>query len=579
MSSSRRYPVNFVCQPPQEIPVTCAICLDVPLQPKIVSCCGHSFCAGCIDRVVRDGRPCPLCTGQQFMLTDNMWLERTLNGYDVYCPHKEKGCKWIGQLGQLENHLNLNPLRDRLCRHEPIQCQRCHTHLCERRLMPNHVSKECVYRDIECRYCHVGCAVKQPEQQMKEHMREAVNDHLHLVTKSLAQKGSEIAELKRQLWILTLLLVLAAGGIFHAYAYQALVSESKVNTMEVTMKELVQNFSSIMKLNHDQKLSNFTNLKSTVQSLSSDISHLRKNITQIKASADNATVTLGKIRQSVKKIPVAETKISEIDSKVVSGNEELKKLIQTAKSQLESSIDRTRKDLQALQSSFETTTERTRKEVKDIEKQLENMNSMVTWICNGSNSSSVAKEFQRMKSEVQYINQQADFPTLPLFLNLSQVRERKDSPSPWLSMPFYTHQEGYKMRLVVYPDGKLSGAGTHISVAIYLMSGKYDTKLEWPPNITLEVVLINMLSKDDHTISVRFHTSNYMNDTHITGRVWDDMMAKGGMICPKFASHDSIFKPTDSYLYTEHNSLYFKVEYYEHKENSSWYEYYFDRFT
>lgn len=72
---------------------------------------------------------------------------------------------------------------------QEIHCQRYQSHLCEYQLMPNHISKECRYRDIECRYCHVGCEVKQPEQQMKEHMKEAVSDHLDLVTKRLSQKA------------------------------------------------------------------------------------------------------------------------------------------------------------------------------------------------------------------------------------------------------------------------------------------------------------------------------------------------------------------------------------------------------
>ena len=562
MSSSRGYQVNFVRHPPREIPVKCAICLDVLFEPKVVSCCGHSFCAACIDRVVRCGKPCPLCS-RPFTVTDNQWLKRTLKDYDVYCPHRDKGCEWIGQLRQVENHLNQDPLPDKLCQYQEIQCQHCQTHLCERRLMPNHVSNDCPFRDLECRYRHVGCKVKKPQQQMEEHMREAVSDHLNLVTKNLSRKGNEIAELKRRYWMLTLLLILAA---FHAYIYQAQVSESK---MEVAMKELVRNFSSeIAKLNHGQRLlkkrhnsssvmvANFTNLNSEVQTLSSDINQIRNNITQIKTTADDAMVEVGKIKQTVESIPSVKARINEIEKQVISGKEELRKLrklIQTEKNNLARSIDRTRKDLVDLESIYWISTKEKRKELLDIKKKQENINSMIIWACGGSKPSSVAKEFEKMKSEVWYISQQADFPILPVSLNMTRVKERKDSRNPWFSMPFYTHQEGYKMRLVVYPDGKRSGAGTHISVAIYLMSGKYDAKLEWPLNITLEITLVNQLFKDTHTISrvYRSYTSFHNND--ITGRVQDDTMAKHGIIYPLFASH----KYTISYV--EYDSLYFKV--------------------
>ena len=109
MDSSRGYPVSFVKQPPSEIPAECPICFEILCQPKVVSCCGHSFCAVCIGRVASSHKPCPLC-GQEFTLTVNKWLERILNGYDVHCPHQEKGCKWTGELGQLQHHLNQNSL-------------------------------------------------------------------------------------------------------------------------------------------------------------------------------------------------------------------------------------------------------------------------------------------------------------------------------------------------------------------------------------------------------------------------------------------------------------------------------------
>lgn len=68
--SDRGYPVNFVEPPPKQIPVECAICFDVLFRPKMVSCCGHSFCAACIGCIERDHKPCPLC-GQQFSLMDD----------------------------------------------------------------------------------------------------------------------------------------------------------------------------------------------------------------------------------------------------------------------------------------------------------------------------------------------------------------------------------------------------------------------------------------------------------------------------------------------------------------------------
>ena len=187
--------MNFVEPPPKEIPVECAICFDVLFQPKMVSCCGHSFFAACISRVERDHKPCPLC-GQEFSLVDDKRLERTLNGFKVYCPHQEKGCEWIGELGELPRHLNQDPKSDKLlvgCLFQEIRCGLCQSHRCERRLMNDHILDQCPNRDIECEY----------REQLESHNKEAVSSHLSLVINlvqgSLSQKDNEIEELNEEL--------------------------------------------------------------------------------------------------------------------------------------------------------------------------------------------------------------------------------------------------------------------------------------------------------------------------------------------------------------------------------------------
>ena len=111
--SSRGYPVYFAKQPPKEIPAECPIYLHVLCQPKMVSCCGHSFCAACIGRVASDQKPCPLC-GQQFTLADNkvagantewlwcilstpgerMWMNR--RAWTAQTPPQPKSPTWQG---------------------------------------------------------------------------------------------------------------------------------------------------------------------------------------------------------------------------------------------------------------------------------------------------------------------------------------------------------------------------------------------------------------------------------------------------------------------------------------------------
>jgi hypothetical protein len=57
--------------------------------------------------------------------------------------------------------------------------------------------------------------------------------------------------------------------------------------------------------------------------------------------------------------------------------------------------------------------------------------------------------------------------------------EYRRSGKVWYSPPFY-YDEGYKMCLAVHANGVGEGAGTHISVEILNIRGKYDDQLEWP---------------------------------------------------------------------------------------------------
>ena len=210
-ASSRGYPVNFVRQPPKEMPAECPICLHVLCRPKVVSCCGHSFCAVCIGWGASDHKPCPLC-GQQFTLTDNKWLERTLNDYDVYCPHQKKGCEWTGELGQPKHHLNQNTIPAEGCQFQDIACGLCQVYY-ERWLMADHVSNECPDWDIDSEYHYAGCVIKKPKQQLEQHIKDSVSLYLSLVSDhmlnnfslkekyiyNLSLKEKEVCELKYEL--------------------------------------------------------------------------------------------------------------------------------------------------------------------------------------------------------------------------------------------------------------------------------------------------------------------------------------------------------------------------------------------
>ena len=62
---------------------------------------------------------------------------------------------------------------------------------------------------------------------------------------------------------------------------------------------------------------------------------------------------------------------------------------------------------------------------------------------------------------------------------MPKFSEYRRSGKVWHSPPFY-YREGYKMCLAVYANGVGEGAGTHVSLSLLLLKGKYDDQLKWP---------------------------------------------------------------------------------------------------
>ena len=93
-------------------------------------------------------------------------------------------------------------------------------------------------------------------------------------------------------------------------------------------------------------------------------------------------------------------------------------------------------------------------------------------------------------------------PTSPLPLDTKQPQKstklivtnferHRIGGGSWISSPFYTHSQGYRMCLKVTANGQGSGKDTHITVAVYLMKGEFDDQLEWPFRGDITIQLLN----------------------------------------------------------------------------------------
>ena len=69
----------------------------------------------------------------------------------------------------------------------------------------------------------------------------------------------------------------------------------------------------------------------------------------------------------------------------------------------------------------------------------------------------------------------------------------------WATSPsFYTHPNGYHMTLTVFANGNGDGEGTHVSVYVPILEGKFDKGLKWPFVGEVTVTLLNQLEDKNH---------------------------------------------------------------------------------
>ena len=234
------YACEFVDPVPKELQTECSICLHVLRDPHMVDCCGYRFCKTCIERVLAEFKNCPLCNHRQPKAVADRQLTRTLREKRVRCAHKGEGCKWVGELSALDEHLDVTRRMDACgckfkfmwchfcnatlrcdgienheskCHQKPVICEYCNVFQCLRHELPQHwenctlypivcprgcgakitrISLDKHYKNwcplsiVDCEFSYAGCKVRVQRKHMKTHLDEAMKDHLDLTTKAFS---------------------------------------------------------------------------------------------------------------------------------------------------------------------------------------------------------------------------------------------------------------------------------------------------------------------------------------------------------------------------------------------------------
>ncbi|XP_011410445.2 PREDICTED: TNF receptor-associated factor 4-like [Amphimedon queenslandica] len=131
-----------------------------------------------------------------------------------------------------------------------------------------------------------------------------------------------------------------------------------------------------------------------------------------------------------------------------------------------------------------------------------------------STLSSQLKTIKQLKNEIEEFEAEADFSDLELIpqdVVLQNFRALKYKNGTFSSGVIYftSPPSGYAMELYVYPNGIGSGYGTHVSISLHIVPGRFDQELEWPySGEAVEVRLFDKYKKNCHGKWLKFDANS-----------------------------------------------------------------------
>ena len=225
--SSIQRDFDFVKRPSQDF--FCPVSLELLLEPQLTSCCGHHLSIEVATRLQREGKPCPMCNGEQWSAVLDKYHRRRVQEVRVRCWHKDNGCGWVGEINGLKRHTDSCELRPWECEYCGLKCtygegegkhwptchkfpepcpNSCEVVSVERCNMEQHRSV-CPLEPVSCEMKEFGCSVVVPRKELATHMKESELQHLTAMTmlnlrltKQLQQDSTErdkkIAQLQEE---------------------------------------------------------------------------------------------------------------------------------------------------------------------------------------------------------------------------------------------------------------------------------------------------------------------------------------------------------------------------------------------
>ena len=518
---------------PKELQSKCSICLLILREPHHTSCCGYSFCQGCIEKIAASPAPeCPLCR-KEFHVYPNKWLKRALYQLKVYCTHKNDGCDWVGPLEQLDEHLNCDtdtaddptkgcgfvlikcdtcdedvPRRgygvhvSDLCDERPFSCEHCGeynstyldvvfnhwpqcpyhpvecTNQCgkhtKRKDLAQHLFEECSLTSILCEFC----SARIERGEMHKHLVENLTTHISLMVDPVHEKmdllTQQIDYAEEKIHGLSDDNQYLQGEV-ERLCLRAGKNEEEIHRLRQDNLE-TQSLYSEMYQQNNELMRNFEGLQREHENLKQENKVLCDRVSQLSADLAHFQLSEKKLQDLIQDNKELHERASQLSADVANFKSTKKeKKITTSKAAL-NFVPISPENTQASLRSTST------------------YSSYVTQYDESDLNPTSYYELSQAISLTGYLSDSPDHqhepsiqtpPVTLIMPNYAAYSSGSKSGEYWVSKPFYSDiQPSYKLCLSVRASGNLS-------VFVLLVCGEFDRQLDWPFNANIMIKLKN----------------------------------------------------------------------------------------
>ena len=95
---------DFIKPPPKDF--FCPVTFELLLSPHLTTCCGNHVSEKAVNRLKQENKPCPICKEPKLATVLDKYHRRRVREVQVHCLHKAGGCGWVGEVGELQSHMD-----------------------------------------------------------------------------------------------------------------------------------------------------------------------------------------------------------------------------------------------------------------------------------------------------------------------------------------------------------------------------------------------------------------------------------------------------------------------------------------